>query len=71
MPGFDWTGALDAMGRGHDLVGAKKVREMCDAMGWPQPPLSPAEVDEVARLRQSAARSLAAAEEIELRPADA
>ncbi len=72
MDGFDWTKALDAMGKGHTLVGAKAVREMMAAAGITGLPLAPSEVDEVNRLRSAATRNLQAATEIERRavPAD-
>lgn len=68
---FDWTAALDTVGRGrHDLVGVEAVRAACDALGVAQPPLHLHEAEEVRRLRASAASLLAKAERIELRPAD-
>lgn len=64
---FDWTRALDALRNGHNLAACEKVREMMAAWGFGPLPLSLSERDEAARLRQAAARNIAAAEAIEAR----
>ncbi len=64
---FDWTAALDTVRGGHTLEGVGRVRALVTVLGVPQPPLHPCEQSEVKRLRDAAARNLAAAEEIEAR----
>ena len=64
---FDWVKAMDAVGGGHNLVTANKVRLIMEAIGVTGLPLAPCEQHEVHRLRESAARSTAAADDIERR----
>jgi hypothetical protein len=64
---FDWTAALDAMGRGHSMVGIDAVRKMMGALGIEGLPLHPLERAEVLRLREAAQRNSAAATAIEQR----
>lgn len=64
---FSWTRALDAMGGGHNLAAAGRVREMMAAVGVTGLPLSPEEQREVKRLRGAAQLNLAEAEAIERR----
>jgi hypothetical protein len=63
---FNWTDALDALGRGHDLDAVARVRKLAAAFGVEEPiPLHPAEQHRIDELRAAAARNLAQAAEIE------
>jgi hypothetical protein len=70
MTEFSWTKALDTVGRGvHDLDSIKRVRDIVDVLGMPQPPLHPYETTEALRLRAEARRLDKRATEIEQRAA--
>jgi len=64
---FDWPAALDAFGAGHTLDACRRVRDLLDAAGVPQPPLHVIEQSQVAELRQQAAARLAQADGLERR----
>jgi hypothetical protein len=71
MGEFNWTRALDALGRGHDLGPIGQARQLARAFGVEGPiPLHPLEEREIEQLRQRAANNLAAADRIEARVTD-
>lgn len=64
---FDWPAALDAFGIGYTLDACRRVRDLLDAAGVPQPPLYHLELDQVTELRRQATARTKQADAIEQR----
>lgn len=66
MGKFNWTRALDALGRGHGLDAVEQVRQLAEAFGVEGPvPLHQLEVARARELRDAADRNITMAREIE------